>query len=96
MVFIKFNNFLFDYFGIILYKSIINYFSPIYFWISIFFPNAKINIGLNITSKRSDNYHNLESVFYPIDWQDILEIVPSNKMIFETSGISIPGKPICV
>ena len=58
----------------------------------LFFPNAKINIGLNITSKRSDNYHNLESVFYPIDWRDILEIIPSDKMVFETSGISIPGK----
>ena len=62
----------------------------------LFFPNAKINIGLNITSKRSDNFHNLESIFYPIDWQDILEIVPSDKMNFQTSGLNIPGKLICV
>ena len=32
----------------------------------ITFPNAKINLGLNITEKRPDGYHNLETVFYPI------------------------------
>ena len=30
------------------------------------FVNAKINIGLNIVSKRPDGYHNLETVFYPV------------------------------
>lgn len=40
----------------------------------IFFPNAKINIGLFITSRRDDGYHNLESVFHPIGLSDILEI----------------------
>lgn len=43
----------------------------------ISFPNAKINLGLNIVSKRPDGYHNLETVFYPIPLTDILEIVPS-------------------
>ena len=26
------------------------------------FPNAKINLGLNITEKRPDGYHNLETI----------------------------------
>lgn len=43
----------------------------------ICFPNAKINLGLNIVSKRSDGYHNLETIFYPIGLKDALEIVPS-------------------
>lgn len=44
----------------------------------IVFPNAKINLGLNIINKRTDGYHNIESVFYPIPICDILEIIPSN------------------
>lgn len=40
----------------------------------IVFPNCKINIGLFVTSKRSDGFHNIESVFMPVDWNDILEI----------------------
>jgi len=58
----------------------------------ILYPNAKINLGLNIESKRSDGYHNISSVFYPIyDCFDILEIVSSNSFLFTSSGISIPG-----
>lgn len=41
------------------------------------FPNAKINLGLNIVGKRDDGYHNIETVFHPIDLTDILEIVPA-------------------
>ncbi len=41
------------------------------------FPNAKINIGLNIVRKRPDGYHDLSTLFYPVGWCDILEIVPS-------------------
>ena len=40
----------------------------------ITFPNAKINLGLNIVEKRSDGYHNLETIFYPINLQDALEV----------------------
>jgi 4-diphosphocytidyl-2-C-methyl-D-erythritol kinase len=58
----------------------------------LFFPNAKINIGLNINSRRADGYHNLESIFYPIAWRDILEIIPSKQLSFEITGLSIPGK----
>lgn len=58
----------------------------------ITFPNAKINLGLHITEKRSDGYHNIETVFYPIPWSDILEIIPATTTIFNSSGISIPGE----
>jgi 4-diphosphocytidyl-2-C-methyl-D-erythritol kinase len=68
----------------------------------ICFPNAKINLGLNIVSKRPDGYHNLETVFYPIGLKDALEIVPSmsvaersrsarNQYRFFQSGIHIQG-----
>lgn len=40
------------------------------------FPNAKINLGLNIVEKRPDGYHNLETLFYPIALQDVLEVTP--------------------
>lgn len=40
----------------------------------ITFPNAKINLGLNIVEKRTDGYHNIETVFYPINLQDALEV----------------------
>ena len=40
----------------------------------ITFPCAKINLGLNITSKREDGYHNLETIFYPVPLTDALEV----------------------
>ncbi len=40
----------------------------------IAFPNAKINIGLNVVAKRPDGYHDIETVFYPVNVQDVLEI----------------------
>ncbi len=55
----------------------------------VVFPNAKINIGLNILNKRPDGFHNLESIFYPINWCDILEINPSNTFQFKASGLLI-------
>ncbi|WMN10957.1 4-(cytidine 5'-diphospho)-2-C-methyl-D-erythritol kinase [Marivirga salinae] len=55
------------------------------------FPNAKINLGLNITANRTDGYHDIESCFYPIPLKDVLEIIPSEKLSFETSGLTIPG-----
>ena len=59
----------------------------------ISFPNAKINIGLNVVSKRSDGYHNLETVFYPVSLADALEIVPSEKTEISFSGLIIDGNP---
>lgn len=61
------------------------------------FPNAKINLGLNITEKRPDGYHNLETVFYPIPIKDALEIVPASsanhkqKCTLHLSGHALEG-----
>jgi len=60
----------------------------------VLFPNAKINIGLNVLSRRPDGYHDLETVFYPVRWTDVLEVIPSrNKTSFTLSGIEVPGNP---
>ena len=60
------------------------------------FPNAKINIGLNIVEKRSDHFHNIQSVFYPVRLTDALEVIENKEknaapVVFTSSGISIPG-----
>ena len=57
----------------------------------IFFPNCKINLGLSIVEKRDDGYHNIESVFYPVDLCDVLEIRESNSSqdSFLISGLDI-------
>ncbi|HZK64465.1 MAG TPA: 4-(cytidine 5'-diphospho)-2-C-methyl-D-erythritol kinase [Puia sp.] len=57
------------------------------------FPHAKINLGLSIISKRSDGFHDLESVFYPLPFCDILEIVPGGTTSLSLSGIPLAGKP---
>lgn len=59
----------------------------------ITFPNAKINIGLNITEKRTDGYHNLETIFYPIDLYDSLEFIKNKNLKFQSSGLKIEGEP---
>jgi len=61
----------------------------------ILFPNAKINLGLAITEKRPDRFHSLESCFYPVQWCDALEVVPSKKLTFTSTGIEIPGDTEC-
>ncbi|TRX71553.1 4-(cytidine 5'-diphospho)-2-C-methyl-D-erythritol kinase [Carboxylicivirga sp. M1479] len=69
----------------------------------ICYPNAKINIGLNVVEKRSDGYHNLETIFYPIPLCDALEAVHTSEdkepYTFSSSGIKIDGKDednICI
>lgn len=65
----------------------------------IVYPNAKINIGLNVVEKRQDGYHNLESVFYPIDIQDALEIsaiesdAPEKGYNLKVMGTVLDGTP---
>jgi 4-diphosphocytidyl-2-C-methyl-D-erythritol kinase len=63
------------------------------------FPPCKINLGLHIVSKRGDGFHDLETIFYPVPWADVLEIIPSDSFSFESSGRAIPGREednICV
>jgi 4-diphosphocytidyl-2-C-methyl-D-erythritol kinase len=64
----------------------------------ICFPNAKINLGLNIVEKRSDGFHNIETVFYPINWCDALEVIENKefqrgneKINLSLSGILVEG-----
>ena len=52
----------------------------------ITFPNAKINLGLNIVARRPDGYHNIETVFYPIPLTDVLEIVPADEVSLTCYG----------
>ena len=59
----------------------------------IAFPNIKINLGLSITEKRPDGYHNLETVFYPVALEDALEIRTSSRMDKVSSGT---GKKIAL
>lgn len=58
------------------------------------FPNAKINLGLNITEKRPDGYHNLETIFYPIPVQDALEILPSAQRQRTSCTLHLYGQTI--
>ena len=61
------------------------------------FPNCKINLGLNVTKKRSDGFHDIETVFYPVNWCDALEVIenksPTQEFEFSQSGLIISGKP---
>lgn len=62
----------------------------------ITFPHAKINIGLQVTERRPDGYHNLDTVFYPIPIQDALEVVVAEDADYDCrlhiSGITIEGE----
>lgn len=56
------------------------------------FPNAKINLGLFITEKRQDGFHNLETIFYPVQGcKDSLEIIASDRDRFIVYGKEVSG-----
>jgi 4-diphosphocytidyl-2-C-methyl-D-erythritol kinase len=62
----------------------------------IYFPNAKINLGLRVTSKREDGFHDLDTVFFPVPLHDVLEVITqstgsADAVTFTHSGIPIPG-----
>ncbi len=59
----------------------------------VVFPQAKINLGLRITNKRSDGYHDIETVFYPLPWRDVLEAVPANEHAFDQYGLDLACQP---
>ncbi|WP_017732593.1 4-(cytidine 5'-diphospho)-2-C-methyl-D-erythritol kinase [Nafulsella turpanensis] len=60
----------------------------------VVFPNAKINLGLNVVAKRPDGFHDIVTCFYPVPVHDVLEIIETNakKSSFRSSGIAIPGR----
>lgn len=51
----------------------------------IVYPNAKINLGLNVVRRRPDGYHDLETIFYPIPLQDALEVQELTDAVPEAS-----------
>lgn len=65
----------------------------------VHFPNCKINLGLNIIRKRTDGFHDLETVFYPIALRDALEVIPNrapavdsdSPIHFTASGLPVAG-----
>ena len=59
----------------------------------IVYPNCKINLGLNVVRKRTDDYHDLETVFYPVPLTDKLEATIGNGAD-GTCSLSLSGNPI--
>ena len=59
----------------------------------ITYPIAKINLGLLVTEKRADGFHNIETIFYPVLVQDALEVVHSEKFQINITGIDLNEKP---
>ena len=59
----------------------------------ITFPNAKINLGLNIVERRADGYHNIETVFFPVPLTDVLEIVPADEVSLTCYGNAVDCPP---
>lgn len=60
----------------------------------VLFPNGKINLGLNIIEKRPNGFHNLESLFLPVEWSDILEVLPLDADTKETFRFVQSGNPL--
>lgn len=57
-------------------------------------PNCKINLGLHVVSKRPDGYHNLETIFVPVNLTDTLSMHPSDEFSFVQDGLAIDGDPM--
>ena len=55
------------------------------------FPDCKINLGLFITRRREDGYHDIETLFYPLPLTDVLEIVPAKETKLHISGLPVIG-----
>ena len=66
----------------------------------LFFPNAKVNLGLNVVERRSDGFHNIETLFVPVPGLcDILEVLYSDHFEMVLEGRPFDGAPednICV
>jgi 4-diphosphocytidyl-2-C-methyl-D-erythritol kinase len=60
----------------------------------VLFPNAKINLGLNITAKRPDGYHNIETIFLPVPLCDVMEFIESGASRITITGINLGEDPI--
>ena len=52
---------------------------------------CKINLGLSVTGKRPDGYHEVQTVLYPVSFFDMVDIVAASEFSFRSSGLSVPG-----
>src|SRR6478609_1200256 len=64
----------------------------------ICFPNIKINLGLRVINRRTDGFHTIESVFFPVNFCDMLEVVVDKTALpgtihFTSTGLPIAGNP---
>ncbi|MDR0415192.1 MAG: 4-(cytidine 5'-diphospho)-2-C-methyl-D-erythritol kinase [Prevotellaceae bacterium] len=55
--------------------------------------NAKINLGLHVTQRRPDGFHNIETAFFPIGWSDVVEALPSREFSLRCTGIAVDAPP---
>ncbi|HIZ85218.1 MAG TPA: 4-(cytidine 5'-diphospho)-2-C-methyl-D-erythritol kinase [Candidatus Coprenecus stercoravium] len=69
----------------------------------VLYPQPKINIGLRVLARRSDGYHDIETLFYPVDtYTDILEIIEADSvsMTYFGTAYELPGgdmeKELCI
>lgn len=67
----------------------------------IVYTPAKINLGLHVIERRPDGFHNLETVFFPLEWKDVLEVIPRKEKGIELVSYGIPvdvdvEKHLCV
>jgi 4-diphosphocytidyl-2-C-methyl-D-erythritol kinase len=65
----------------------------------VVFPNCKINLGLSVLRKRADNFHDLQTVFYPLPFYEPLELIRSASNSFSQTGIALhiqPDDNICM
>ncbi len=53
---------------------------------------CKINLGLKVIKKRADGYHDIETVFYPINLYDKLNIESSNSLTFNSNNSQIKSE----
>ena len=61
----------------------------------VVFPCCKINLGLNVVARRSDGYHDIETLFYPVPLNDNLEVVTASRLttsyVLHETGIPLEG-----
>jgi 4-diphosphocytidyl-2-C-methyl-D-erythritol kinase len=56
----------------------------------LLFSNAKINLGLHVTQRRPDGFHNIETAFFPIGWCDVVEVLPARASLsLHCSGLRV-------
>ena len=62
----------------------------------LLYPHAKVNLGLNVIRKRSDGYHDIETLFYPVpELCDVLELVHADTFGMQVYGARIEGENLC-